>query len=1472
MAISIVASQIAALVALAGGSGSGGPSRLYVNGALPNPGNGQSWATAYNSLETALAVARTPGTPVQEIWVTRGTYVPSRITIPGDVRSRTFELPGAVQVHGGFAGDEANFTPSWLRAHTPSILSGDLLGDDDDTFTNYFNNAYNVCLFVGGYNGTQSSTLTGIDIRGGNADGAQAERESGGGVAVKAGTLRFFDGRIYRNLANREGGGIDAYNANLQVVNAQIFNNHSSDGGGVSLGSTSVVTGLPFSASFTNTAISDCTAFFLVQGASSLGGGIRNIGHALTISNCTIAQNNALIGGGVYSDNGPLGVANAILWGNIHKGGSGESAQIFVESAPFFSLTYSCVQGFQGPQGLRGPEGETNIGDDPRFRGPSLSGADYAGDFHIAVDSPGIDAGNNAIDTDILAPGVQPLDPTGIFGIPRFADGDHANGVTVDMGFTEVQYFENVYWRGDGGSGSLTDPFSWYGGALPRDFDPIAFDLNEEYTVFVESPFTAGLLSVRVGDATFQLGADLTFTYPTTSFFDPSIAVDGDGVLRFEGLPRGKQPEVTADVVSIGLNGPGFMSVEFPVELNANQVWVGAGSNPEDEGALDVKNGGEVNVRDILAIGRAYGEMSVTDGSSVYVAGNDFDEGVIIGAGGTGSLSVSGESSFDTGGAWQFTLAKGAGSSADVEVGSGGSGMNINAGLITIGLDGAGQMRATQGGDLDFQASSAITLGENPGAAGDVRAIDGAVSFSASQVDIGASGHGVLVVSGEEPTEFTINATDRVVFGFHPGSTYFVEIGSISPGGDDDALLEISADDITLGKGGAGTIVLRFDHPTLSTNAINGVRIAEEPGSSLALRLYSGATWNDFSPVPIRFGVGGSASLLMDPGAVINAESGIEIGPGSSIVGQSTITGDVLNTGILDPAVDGAGLPWGGRLTIEGDYTQLRLAGAAAAESGALIIRQGGSGENAHTGVVVNGTANLAGGLFVRLDSGFSPSASSEFDMNVLKAEAINGAFDVAYFPGFPDTRFMRLSYRQGVPLADGSFGVAAVVTTDILESGVQFPGPQTFPAPGEPNWAALGDVDGDLDLDLAITIPDSDPGMPGSVAVLFNAGVDGMGDWLGFSGSQQFACGREPAAIAAADMEGDDDTDLVVVNTGDDTISVYINDGLGNFTRTDYSTGGDQPVALAIADFSPGSGLDVAVVHRGSRDLVLLANDGLRSLNPRVPQPMSQGLEPTAVGGGGMDEDKDIDVSVGAVAMNADGTANGAGFVSVIRNIGTTPLAPMDFETGDGPKSIIVADLNLDGVDDVATADTGSNTVSILLNAGTGGQLNPAVSLQVGDNPPSLSYADIDGDSDPDLAVVATQDTEGSGSVVQVLRNNLFNNQLAFAPAATLFEGTQPKFVLTGDVDNDSDPDIITLNNGTVFVSGRGFEPIAVELTSLFLAGDANLDGVVDMLDLNIVLSEWQQTGNVQGDVNHDGIVDFSDLNIVLAYYGTSR
>ncbi|MEP0767356.1 MAG: hypothetical protein HRF45_12565 [Fimbriimonadia bacterium] len=55
--------------------------------------------------------------------------------------------------------------------------------------------------------------------------------------------------------------------------------------------------------------------------------------------------------------------------------------------------------------------------------------------------------------------------------------------------------------------------------------------------------------------------------------------------------------------------------------------------------------------------------------------------------------------------------------------------------------------------------------------------------------------------------------------------------------------------------------------------------------------------------------------------------------------------------------------------------------------------------------------------------------------------------------------------------------------------------------------------------------------------------------------------------------------------------------------------------------------------------------------------------------------------------------------------------------------------------------------------------------------------------------------------------------------------------------------------------------------LNFAMLNGDANNDNVVDIRDINIVLSRFGLTG--QGDVNYNGVVDVADLSVMLINFG---
>ena len=50
-------------------------------------------------------------------------------------------------------------------------------------------------------------------------------------------------------------------------------------------------------------------------------------------------------------------------------------------------------------------------------------------------------------------------------------------------------------------------------------------------------------------------------------------------------------------------------------------------------------------------------------------------------------------------------------------------------------------------------------------------------------------------------------------------------------------------------------------------------------------------------------------------------------------------------------------------------------------------------------------------------------------------------------------------------------------------------------------------------------------------------------------------------------------------------------------------------------------------------------------------------------------------------------------------------------------------------------------------------------------------------------------------------------------------------------------------------------------------LVGDINGDGVVNVLDLSVLLTDWG-TNNASADLNHDGAVNTLDLSILLAHW----
>jgi hypothetical protein len=210
-----------------------------------------------------------------------------------------------------------------------------------------------------------------------------------------------------------------------------------------------------------------------------------------------------------------------------------------------------------------------------------------------------------------------------------------------------------------------------------------------------------------------------------------------------------------------------------------------------------------------------------------------------------------------------------------------------------------------------------------------------------------------------------------------------------------------------------------------------------------------------------------------------------------------------------------------------------------------------------------------------------------------------------------------------------------------------------------------------------------------------------------------QLPAGFEPASLAAADLNADGHTDLVVADEGNNSISVLLGNGDGTFQpRTDYATG-NNPVFVTFGDFNGDGALDIAVADNGA---------------------------PTSSNTGNA-------VTIYFNQKNSQGTATGTFLAGSTR----------DYAAGNGPTSIAVADYNLDGLADLAVADETDNAVSVLLNLG-GGLFATNVELPVGTGPVSIATADFNADGRLDVATA----NSGSANATVILNSaSIFGSAL---------------------------------------------------------------------------------------------------------------
>ncbi len=348
----------------------------------------------------------------------------------------------------------------------------------------------------------------------------------------------------------------------------------------------------------------------------------------------------------------------------------------------------------------------------------------------------------------------------------------------------------------------------------------------------------------------------------------------------------------------------------------------------------------------------------------------------------------------------------------------------------------------------------------------------------------------------------------------------------------------------------------------------------------------------------------------------------------------------------------------------------------------------------------------------------------------------------------------------------------------------------------------------------------------------------------IAFAASIGFLTGSTPTSISVGDIDGDGKADLALANYSSNTVSILRNtSSLGTVsfaTKVDFSIPASTWYQVIIGDLD-GDGKQDLTINTGGTVSVFLntSTPGTINFNARVEFAVGSIGSNYSVSMGDIDGDGKPDLAVANWGNNS---------ISVLRNtstLGTISFAAkVDFTTGTSPRSVSIGDIDTDGKPDVVVANENSNTASVFRSTSTLGNISFAakVDFTTSTTPYYLAVGDIDGDGKNDLALACPGP---SNSKVSVLRNTSTAGSVSFETKVDYVPGSDPASLSIGDIDGDGKPDLAVGNNASGSVS---------VFRSTSTSGTISFAAKVDLI--GVASNMWSLA---IGDIDGDGRPDIS-------------
>ncbi|HEV3414282.1 MAG TPA: FG-GAP-like repeat-containing protein [Puia sp.] len=350
---------------------------------------------------------------------------------------------------------------------------------------------------------------------------------------------------------------------------------------------------------------------------------------------------------------------------------------------------------------------------------------------------------------------------------------------------------------------------------------------------------------------------------------------------------------------------------------------------------------------------------------------------------------------------------------------------------------------------------------------------------------------------------------------------------------------------------------------------------------------------------------------------------------------------------------------------------------------------------------------------------------------------------------------------KPDLVVANGDSNTVTIYHNNSTPGAVSFSEVASFTmgTNGYPIGVAAGDLDGDGKPDIVISNYYTQ-----TLTILLNAGSPGN---IVMDSVLSVPSGNYILGASIADLNGDGKPEMIVASQGSKLLSVYTNSSTPGHISFSNETpimapAGGSPFKVVVADLDGDGKPDLAAAnsYAGTVSAYLNTSPTGGAISFAANVDFTTGNFPEGLAIGDIDGDGKPDL---VVANNTDNT------LSLLHNtstVGSLSFGPqITVNSGSSAYDLVIADFDGDGKPDIAVVDQYNNTVSVHRNISTPGTIaiSANVDYATGNIPYSITTADFDGDGKPDLATANDGD-----NTFTILRNSAANE-----PAITSFSPT---------------------------------------------------------------------------------------------------